>query len=164
MWSKKYPRCVNCFTVDHPYGARGLCGKCYRLDLKRRKVRQWDLADPSSLRDCPWWLNRENPERFTRIRNSYERQLVKRLEVRRILGGKLAEGQISGIDVEYALSAVARCCTPRARSLFYGYASILTQRFDADQLRFVYDCLYRVLDARPVSAKFDSYVYAEERQ
>jgi hypothetical protein len=36
MWARKFERCVNCGTTEIKHLARGLCSKCYNIDIERK--------------------------------------------------------------------------------------------------------------------------------
>jgi len=143
-------RCTNCGTTRYRHVAKGFCKRCYRLNLRLRNLKKWDLSDPKSLEGFPIGLLP-----FIRIQAELDgfkadakKQIESRLAYLRMREEKLS-GKITGIDIEYELRKIAGMILPRGDDLYFGIATYIDHNFSNKQKKLLYSLLSEIDEKLP---------------
>ncbi len=124
--------CGWCRNTQHSVYRAGLCRHCYEIKLQISKLTRQKAKTKLSLEA----LRKRDPRAFDFV--GYELSVAEKMgELAQLEGQSLGKvpSDVSGLDLEHALSAVSRLVI--GKNVFDGLASQLGHSFSPDQLRLV---------------------------
>src|SRR5271157_1270912 len=121
---RKNARCSNCGTDRYPVRAKGLCKRCYPLELTIEHIKGWNANDPKSFKGYPASLPPPQSEHVPRMQADVIEQFRRRLEFLRHREHSLSE-PVDSIKIEFQLQRLAKNAGARnATSITHGLASV----------------------------------------
>jgi len=142
-WSKKSSNCINCKSTRRLHKARGLCIKCYPIQLKIEQIQKWDLQNSSTLKsylkDLMSLKNNEFKIVKSRIIMQYQRRLdsiAHREEMLKI--------EIQGINLEYQFRRIVKLCKVKNVNMFHGTAEYFDLTFDVAQRKEIFKLMNEI--------------------
>jgi hypothetical protein len=165
-WRSDIEVCRNCTggSVRYSYGARGYCGRCYRLIKRIEDVRAWKRSRPATLKRIPKdgsfdpavGYNKSTrlitdgftDEQFEICREEYTRQLERRLELLRHQEEiRRHEVPVDAWTLERKFAQILRLIRPKAE--YPLNASYLNMHFDEATRRVIYALLEEIIEHAP---------------
>ena len=149
-WSINHEECKNCGTIRYPHIAKGLCKRCYPLQIKLQRLEGWDISEPKSLKGFPHSVRPfiRTQEYLDGFKIDAKKQIKYRLNCLRMREEKL-KSIIKGTDVEHMLNKIARMIGPGGDKLHHGVADLIDQNFNRKQKKLIYILLNKIEETVP---------------
>lgn len=144
-WSQKFDKCQNCNTIRFPYKSRGLCSRCYPLQLRLDYIDKWDLNNFKTLKGYPNNIMVHNEENFQLRKKGYKKQIKDRLASLAYTEQEFDKIP-SGHDLELKFRKIARLAKADPDS-FFKSADAFNREFNDRQRKVLMQFFIRLLES-----------------
>lgn len=144
-WSQKFDKCENCTTIRFPHKSRGLCSRCYPLQLRLDHIDKWDLNKIETLKGYPNDMMFHTEDRFQKIKKGFKKQIKDRLFSLTYTEGEF-EKIPSGHDLEFKFRRIARL-TNADSDLFFKSADTFNREFNDRQRKVLMQFFIQLLES-----------------
>jgi hypothetical protein len=153
-WSRENDKCISCDTEEWEHKGNGHCSKCYPLIKKKEIIKQWNLADPTTLKAVSPVDEQilEHLIRHGELEKAKE-NLLRQIEARLYLYKKFnSPGQVDPIAIEYLYERIASITNNVSdQKLFHGAVTRYREIFNNEQRQIIYKDLALILIKRKLN-------------
>lgn len=153
-WSRGNDKCVSCDTEEWDHKGNGHCSKCYPLIKKKEIIKQWNSADPTTLKAVSPIdkIILEHLIELGKLENA-KVSLLRQIYARIYLYTKYnSPGQVDPIAIEYLYERIASITNNVSdQKLFHGAVTRYGANFNNELRKVIYKDLGLILINRKLN-------------